>query len=256
MKAFWAIVKRDLRGYFLSPIFYAVATVFLILTGLLFYTNLIVYTQISFSSIQDPYYSETLNLASDFIRPLAANFAVIFLFFIPAITMRSLSEEKRAGTLELMLTYPISDAQVILGKFCAIMITMASLLILTLVCPVLLMIWSTPEPALIASAYLGFLLMVSVFAAAGILASAVTENQIIAALVAFGLNLVLWMAGWLTSSDSGWIHESLNHVSIINHFEPLIKGVVSITDLVYFLTVTILFLFLTGQVLESKKWRG
>ncbi|MBN1878849.1 ABC transporter permease subunit [bacterium] len=256
MKAFWAIVNRDLRGYFLSPIFYAVATVFLLLTGLLFYSNLVVYTQISFSSMQNPYFSETLNLAADFIRPLAANFAVIFLFFIPAITMRSFSEEKRAGTLELMLTYPVSDFQVILGKFAAVLITMSFLLILTLIYPGLLFAWSTPEPALIASTYLGFLMMVSIFTAAGILASSATENQIIAALVAFGLNLVLWMAGWLSPQDGGLLHQILDHLSIINHFEPLIKGVVALTDLVYFFSMTIFFLFLTGQVLESKKWRG
>lgn len=256
MKALWAIVKRDLKSYFLSPIFYAVATVFLVLTGFLFISNLIVYNQISFSSMQNPYLAQNLNLAADFIRPLGANFAVIFLFFIPAITMRSFSEEKRSGTLELMLTYPVTDFQVILGKFLAVLITMVLMLILTLVYPGLLFLWSGPEPAVVASTYLGFLMMISVFSAAGILASSTTENQIIAALVSFGFNLTLWMIGWISPADGGWLNKTLEHCSIVTHFEPLIKGVVAIPDLVYFVTVTVFFLFLTGQVLESKKWRG
>lgn len=256
MKALRAIVKRDLKGYFLSPIFYAVATVFLVLTGYLFISNLIVYNQISFSSMQNPYLAENLNLSNDFIRPLGANFAVFFLFFIPAITMRSFSEEKRSGTLELMLTYPVTDFQVILGKFLAVIITMVMMLIPTLLYPALLYLWSTPETAVIASTYLGLLMMIAVFAAAGIFASSTTENQIIAALVAFGFNLTLWMIGWLSPMDGGWLDNTLDHCSVVSHFEPLIKGVIAIPDLVYFITVTIFFLFLTGQVLESKKWRG
>ena len=155
-----------------------------------------------------------------------------------------------------MLTYPVTDFQVILGKFLAVIITMVMMLIPTLLYPALLYLWSTPETAVIASTYLGLLMMIAVFAAAGIFASSTTENQIIAALVAFGFNLTLWMIGWLSPMDGGWLDNTLDHCSVVSHFEPLIKGVIAIPDLVYFITVTIFFLFLTGQVLESKKWRG
>lgn len=256
MRMIWSIVKRDLKGYFLSPIVYAIATVFLILTGFLFYSNVVVYMQLSFSTLQNPYWSHPLNLTVDFLQPLAANFAVIFLFFIPVMTMRSFSEEKRSGTLELMTTYPVGNSQIVIGKYLAVFITIGFMLLLTLIYPAFLYIWSSPETSLVISTYAGFLGMVSVFAAAGIFASATTENQIIAALIAFGLNLLLWMAGWISPSPEGLLHDILNHVSILTHFEPLIKGLISVPAIVYFITMTLFFLFMTGQVLESRKWRG
>lgn len=256
MRILWSIIKRDLKGYFLSPIIYAITTVFLILTGFLFYSNLVVYMQISFSTMQNPYWSYPLNLTTDFLQPLAGNFAVIFLFLIPVITMRSFSEEKRSGTLELMSTYPISNGQIILGKYLAALITVSFILLLTLIYPLFLYVWSSPETAIVISMYSGFLGMISVFAAVGLFASATTDNQIIAALVAFALNLLLWMIGWISPSPEGLLHNVLEHLSLLTHFEPLIKGLISIPAIVYFVTLTALFLFLTGQALESKKWRG
>ncbi|HPQ39979.1 MAG TPA: ABC transporter permease subunit [bacterium] len=256
MNAYLAIVRRDLAGYFLSPVFYTLGTVFLLLTGLLFFSNLLFYTEISFSVMQNPYVSQTLNLASDFIRPMGAQFAVILLFVIPAVTMRSFSEEKRSGTLELMMTYPVSDTPVVLAKFSSSLLTMGSLFLATCIYPGLLFIWSTPEPAPVLAAYLGLLCMTSLFTAIGVFASATTDNQIVAALVAFGLNLVFWMISWASPVDSGMLHDVLQYLSVVEHFEPMIKGVIRLTDIVYFISVTGFFLFLTGQVLESKKWRG
>ncbi len=256
MRILWSIIKRDLKGYFLSPIIYAITTVFLILTGFLFYSNLVVYMRISFSTMQNPYWSYALNLTTDFLQPLAGNFAVIFLFLIPVITMRSFSEEKRSGTLELMSTYPVGNGQIILGKYLAAMITISLILILTLIYPLFLYLWSSPETALVISTYFGFLGLVSIFVAAGIFASATTDNQIIAALVGFALNLLLWMIGWISPSPEGSLHDVLEHLSVLTHFEPLIKGIISLPAIAYFVTMTALFLFLTGQALESKKWRG
>jgi len=215
VKPFFSIVRRDLKGYFLSPVIYAMATVFLLLTGLLFFSNLIVYTEISFSISQNPYISQTLNLANDFLRPLIAQFAVILLFF-----------------------------------------TMSSILLLTLIYPAMLFLWGSPELAPVVSIYLGLLGMISLFTAIGVFASSMTENQIISILVAFGLNLVFWMIGWTSPGNSGLLHDVLQYLSIIEHFEPMIKGIIRVSDIVYFITTTLFFLFLTGQVLESRKWRG
>ncbi|MCD4652753.1 ABC transporter permease subunit [bacterium] len=256
MKAYWSIVRRDLKGYFLSPVVYAMATVFLLLTGLLFFSNLIVYTEISFSISENPYISQSLNLTSDFLQPLIAQFAVILLFFIPAITMRTFSEEKRSGTLELLLTYPVTNHQAILGKFTASLLTMGSILLLTIIYPAILFLWSSPELAPILSIYLGLLGMISLFTAIGVFASSMTENQIIAVLIAFGLNLVFWMIGWTSPVNNGLLHDTLQYLSIIDHFEPMIKGIIKLSDITYFITTTIFFLFLTGQVLNSSKWRG
>lgn len=256
MKVFWTIVKRDLTGFFMSPVFYAMATIFLILTGLLFFSNILVYQQISFSVSQSPYVSQSLTIANDFFRPFAAQFAVILLFFMPILTMRSFSEEKRNGTLELLLTYPVSDIQAISGKFCAVCLAMIAILSITLIYPIMLIMWSEPELGPIVTCYVGVLGIVAMFAAIGVFASAMTENQIVAALLAFGLNLVFWMIGWASPESSGLLHDTLTHLSLITHFEPMIKGIFRLTDIVYFFTGTLLFLFLTGQVLESRKWRG
>jgi len=256
MREYISIVRRDLKGYFLSPVIYAMGTVFLLLTGLLFFSNLIVYSEASFSISQNPYISQTLNLANDFLKPLIAQFAVILLFFIPALTMRTFSEEKRSGTLELMLTYPVTNRQVILGKYTASMLTMSSILLLTLIYPLMLFLWASPELAPVLSIYLGLIGMISLFTAIGIFASSMTENQIISILVAFGLNLVFWMIGWTSPTNNGLLHDILQYLSIIEHFEPMIKGLIRLSDVTYFITMTLFFLFITGQVLESRKWRG
>lgn len=256
MRAYWAIVRRDLAGYFLSPVFYTLGTVFLLLTGLLFFSNLLYYTEISFSLMQNPYVSQMLNLSNDFIRPMGAQFAVMLLFIIPAVTMRSFSEEKRSGTLELMMTYPVSDTPVVLAKFSSSFLTVGFLIIMTCVYPVFLYLWGSPELAPILTAYLGMLFMAAHFTAIGVFASATTENQIVAALIAFGLNLIFWMISWASPTESGVLHNVLNYLSIVEHYEPMIKGIIKLTDILYFISVPGFFLYLTGQVLESKKWRG
>ncbi len=256
MKAAWLIFRRDFSSYFVSPIAYVVLATFLVVTGIFFYSNVVWYYQASFSMFQNPYMTKSLNLTDDFIRPLFANIAVILLFLVPTLTMRSFSEEKRSRTLDLLLSYPVTDTQIVIGKFFAALVFFLLCLALTVSYPIFLFIVGSPEINTILSAYLGVFLMGAVFIAFGVFTSSTTENQIIASLMAFGLNLTLWIVGWISPSGEGLLSEVLKYLSMLEHFDPMTKGVLNSRDIVYFLSLCVLFLFFTDRVLISKKWRG
>ncbi len=255
MNGSWIIFKRDLTSFFVSPIAYVVTAIFLIITGILFFSNVLWYVEVSFRSMQNPYMVQNLNFANDFIRPLFVNISVILLFLTPALTMRTFSEEKRNGTYELLMTYPVRDAEVVIGKFMASFVFFVLMVILTFSFPAFLYIVGSPELGPILSAYLGFLLLGFVFISFGVFASALTENQIIAALTAFGFNLGLWIIGWLSPSNEGILSQILKYLSVVEHYDPLTKGVLNSSDLIYFLSVCGMCLFLTHRVLMSHKWR-
>jgi gliding motility-associated transport system permease protein len=256
MKVFWHIFKREFSSFFVSPVAYVVMAVFLVIIGILFYANTLWYYQTSFSMYQDPYMSQGINITDDLIRPLFANISVILMFMIPALTMRLFSEEKRSGTIELLLTYPVRDTEVILGKCLATLAFFVVILAVTLVFPIFLFVVSEPEIGPILTAYLGCFLLGATFIAIGTFASATTENQIIAALLAFGMNLTFWIIGWISTTGGGMLTTILEYFSIINHYDPLTQGILNSKDIIYFISVCGLFVFLTNRVLLSKKWRG
>lgn len=256
MNRFAMIYKRELSSFFISPIAYIVMAVFMVVTGMIFYSNVSFYAQASAMSLQDPRFGQ-LNLGEDFIRPLFDNICVILLFMVPALTMRLFSEEKRSGTIELLMSYPIRDTEIIMGKFVACLSFLVIMTFLTSCYPIFLYFTGDPELGPFLSASLGFFLMGSVFISIGLFASAMTENQIIAALVAFGLNLVLWIVGWTGGGQDGSITSKiLEYVSIVEHYGPLAQGIINSQDIVYFLSMCALFLFLTNRVLLSRKLRG
>ncbi len=256
MKAAWVIFRREVSAYFVSPIAYVVMGVFFIISGLLFWSMYQWYVMNSFGSLQDPYFTGTLNLASDLVRPIFANISVILLFLIPALTMRTFAEEKRSRTLELLLTYPVRDIDVILGKYFATLFFFGIMTALTLVYPLLIFLSGSPEIGPIISSYVGFFLLGATFIAIGVFASSTTENQIVAAIIGFGGNLFFWIIGWMTPANNGLTAKILQNLSIIDHYDSLTRGILSIKDISYFILLTILFLFLTSRVLQSKKWRS
>ena len=256
MKVLWHLIKKELSAFFVSPVAYVVTAIFLIVTGILFYSNVVWYADASFRSLQNPYFVQSLNLTDDFIRPLFGNISVILLFLIPALTMRTFSEEKKSGTIELLLTYPIRDNQAIYGKYFATVLFFLFMMLLTLTYPIFMLQTGEPEIGPLLTAYAGYFLMGSAFIAAGVFASSTTENQIIAALLAFGINLTLWIIGWISPSGGGTLTKVLEYLSIIEHYDPLTKGILNTRNIVYFVSLNAFFLFLTSRVLVSKKWRG
>ena len=256
MTGFWSIFRRELGAYFVSPVAYVVSAVFMILASLLFYTNVDWYYRTAMGAFQNPYFAQSLNLIEDFVRPLFANLSVILLFIVPSLTMRSFSEEKRSGTFELLLSYPVSDTSIVLGKYFASVAFFAFMTLLTFVYPIFLFWVSDPELGPILTSYLGYFLMGATFIATGLFSSSTTESQIIAALLAFGFNLTFWIVGWVSPVGGGDLSTVLQYLSIVEHFDPLTKGILNSKDIIYFLSAITLFLFLTNRVLLSKKWRG
>jgi len=175
---------------------------------------------------------------------------------VPLLTMRLFSEEKKSGTIELLLTYPVTDMEVLLGKFLACMAVFTIMIALTVLYPILIIAFGQPEAGPIITGYIGLFFVGASFVSLGIFASSLTENQIIAATVAFGLLLLFWMISFSASLAGPIVGDILSYISMTTHLEGFAKGVIDTEDVVYYLIFITLFLFLTLRILESKKWRG
>ncbi|HPD25988.1 MAG TPA: ABC transporter permease subunit [Candidatus Marinimicrobia bacterium] len=250
-----AIYKRDLKGYFFSPIAYVVIGLFLLVNGIFFYVLLSSFLEYSYAvMIQRQGYPINVNLLM--IRPFFQNMSVIVLFVIPMITMRSFSEEKKSGTMELLLTSPVTNWQLILGKFLASFTLYFVMVMVTFLFMVFLFIWGNPSLVPILISYLGILLMGLVLVALGNFISSLTENQIVAAVGTFGATMFLWVIGFAGDFAGKVFGEIFKYLSIVNHFDDFSKGVFDTNHLVYYLSLTFLMLFFTYQSIESSKWRG
>jgi len=256
MRNVWAICKREIKSYFYSPIAYVVIVMFGVIAGWFFFTSMSFYSLLSFQSMQNPYIRYQLNLTEMVIRPMFGNISIIMLLMLPVVTMRLFSEEKKTGTIELLLTYPVSDLQALLGKYIAALCVFLVMLLFTIVYAFLMAWFGTPESGPLITAYIGLLLMGASFIALGLFASSLTENQIVAAIIAFGALLLFWVVGWAASITHGTFADLLRFISITDHFDNFAKGVLDTSDLVYYATFIIFFLFLTLRVLDSKRWRG
>lgn len=250
------IFKKELRAYFYSPIAYTVIVIFLVISGYFFSAIVGVYSLYSFQAMQRPGLASGLNITEGIINPLFGNMAVFILLIMPILTMRLFSEEKRMGTFELLMTYPIRDVEVVLGKFLAGISVFAVMLLLTFLYPVLIAWVGNPEIKPFLSAYLGLFLMGSAFIALGVLISTLTENQIIAAVISFGTLLIFWVIGFSADNVGPTFGSILRHISIIEHFQNFARGLIDTKDVIYYLNFIIFFLFLTLRSLESNKWRS
>jgi ABC-2 type transport system permease protein len=190
------------------------------------------------------------------IRPLLGNASVVALFVLPMITMRSYSEEKRTGTIELLLTSPLTDVQIILGKFLGALALYAAMLLVTLVYIGILFWYGTPEWRPIAVGYLGLLLMGASFISIGLLISSFTKNQIVAVMITFAVLLILWVINWLGTLGGPRTQEIISYLSITEHFEDFSKGVIDTKHLVYYLSFITFGLYLTTRSMDSERWRG
>ena len=255
MKA-WAIFRKELKLYFSSPIAYAVLAIFSLIAGWFFANVFVYYARVSMQAAMNPMMGRDLSIIDGLFRPLFQNMSVIMLLMMPILTMRLFSEEKKSGTIELLLTYPLRDGEVLLGKYLAALTVFAAMLALTLTYPALVA-WVTPvEWGPLATGYLGLLLQGAAFIAIGILISSLTENQIVAAVSTFGILLIFWVISWASDTAGGTWGRILSHLSLTEHFDSFSKGVIDTKDLIYYLNLIILSLFLTLRSLDSKRWRG
>lgn len=254
--SFTAVLRKELAVYFATPIFYITGFFFLLLGGYFFYSNTVYYSLISFQAAQNLQMTGYLNPLQMVFRPLFATLAVVLLLLVPLLTMRLLAEEKRAGTAELLFTYPLTDWAIILGKFLAALFTYVIFLGFTVVYALAFSALGRLDWAALASCYLGMLLLGGACLALGLFASSLTENQIIAAVTGFALLLLFWIIGWQQELGSpGW-GGFFGALSLMDHFDNLIRGVIDTRDLVYYLSFIYFFLFLTKRQLESRRWRA
>jgi len=231
------IASKEFRSHLTSPTAYIVTFVFLLLTGTFFSTYLTGtgYTDTSIRGFLDP-----------------GN--LLLLLFAAILTMRLLAEEKKLGTWELLLTAPVRDTEIVLGKYLGSLGVLLVMLALTLYYPLLLIWFGDPDIGPIVTSYLGLILLGSSALAIGLFASSVTSNQIVAAVVAGGILFALWFVGLATGLVPETVGDLLAYVSLMGHFADFTRGIIDTRAIIYYLSITAMFLFLTVRSIETGRW--
>jgi ABC-2 type transport system permease protein len=254
MRNVWIIFRKELRSYFVSPVAYLLLAMFAVIFGFFFWNILSFFiregTEAMMSGQMFP-----MNLNERVIRPLLSNISVVGLFLIPMITMRLFAEEKRTGTIELLATSPVSDVQVILGKWTAAVVLYGGMLLLSALNFLFLFKYGRPDWKPLAIGYLGLLLQAGALLAIGTFISTLTKNQIIAGAVTFAVCLLLWILEWVTGFDTAAWARVMAYMSVITHFESFAKGLLDSKDVIFYVTLIFFGLFLTARSMESLRWR-
>jgi ABC-2 type transport system permease protein len=255
MRNVWIIFTKELRSYFVSPIAYLLLTMFAVIFGFFFWNSIgyFVYVGIEQQMRGEPM---PMNVNEQIIRPLLSNVSVIGLFLIPMITMRLFAEEKRSGTIELLTTSPISDLEVILGKWLAAVALYICMLLFTALNFAFLFRYGNPDWKPLLIGYLGLLLQAGCLLAIGTFISTLTKNQIIAGAATFGVCLMLWIFEWVSGYDTSTWAKVLSYMSVTTHFESFARGVLDLKDFVYYATLILIGLFFTARSMESLRWRS
>ncbi|MGE0448225.1 MAG: ABC transporter permease subunit [Vicinamibacterales bacterium] len=250
-----AIAHKELRSYFASPIAYVVIGLFALLYGY-FYAVMLQYFVRAGMNMTPMMGQQALNINQDMLRPVLQNVTVLLLFVLPAMTMRTYSEERRSGTIELLLTSPVTDWQVVLGKYLGAMTLYLVMLSVTLIHLAVLFVYGSPEVKPLFAAYLGLLLLGGTFLSVGLFISTLTTNQIVSYIVTFSVFLLLWVINWFGSFSSGMLADFTSYLSIVEHFDDFSKGVIDTTHIIYYLSMITFGLFLTAKSVDSERWRG
>jgi len=237
MKSMLTIAWKEIRTYFSSPMAYVVSAVFLAITGYLFVR-----------SVSSPFPEAS-------VRGWMLDGTILFVLWSPVLTMRLLSEEQKMGTLELLMTSPVHDYAIVLGKFLAAFVILAVTISMTLFYTIFLFFFGQPDIGPMLAAYLGLMLYGAATLSIGVLASSLTSNQIIAAVIGFGILLLLTLLEQAADVTSGQTAYVLQQLSLTGHFLNFAQGVIDTNSVVYYLSTVLVFLFLAVRNLESRRWR-
>jgi ABC-2 type transport system permease protein len=255
MRNILTICGKEMRSYFTSPIAYLLMALFGLIFGFFFYSAT-AYFVIAGLRAQAGGQQQPMSINEYVIAPLMGNASVVGLFLIPLISMRLFAEEKRTGTIELLMTSPVGDWEIILGKWLGAMTMYLCILAVSAINVALLFAWGIPDWRPILTGYLGLLLQGGTVLAIGIFISTLTKNQIIAGAATFSVCLLLWVLSWVSSyNDAPWA-AAVAYCSILTHFEPFSKGIIDTKDLVFYISAIFLGLFLTSRSLDSLRWRA
>jgi ABC-2 type transport system permease protein len=257
-----AIVQKEWRHYFGSPIAWVALFVWTILFGFFFNFAFSFYLQYSMQTAQQAMEygggGMKMSLTDMLIRPVLQNMAVVALFVLPMLTMRLLAEEKRQGTIELLATSPITDWEIVLGKFLGALGLYALMILAGIINVALLWAYapSPPEWKVALAGALALFLVGASFISLGLFLSTLTRNQIIAGALGFCLALIFWILSWFETPTADATMKVIAYLGITNHMEDMAKGVIDTKDVVFYLSFIAFGLFLTQQALESQRWRA
>jgi ABC-2 type transport system permease protein len=251
------IAGKELQGYFVQPVAYVVLTVFLLLAGWFFFALLRQFDEMVqlIQMMGQQQQLQTMNLNTRVIDPLLHDLSIVLVIVMPALTMRVFAEEKRTGTYELLLTAPVRTGEIVAGKFIAAACFTLIMIGLAWIFPLIFIAFGNPEVGVMFAGYLSLTLLALSFVAVGLFTSSLTQNQIIAAISSFGLLILLYVISWPAEAGGGVVWALLKYVSLPDHFSTMVRGVIDTSDLVFFLSVIILALFLTQRSVESARWR-
>ncbi len=248
------IAAKELRSYFVSPVAWVMMGLFAFIFGYFFIRYLDWFVQQSMGGQMGQ--MQPMNVNDRMIRPLLSNASVLILFLLPMVTMRTYSEEKRSGTIELLLTSPVTDFEIIMGKFLGTVGLFAALLGVTLIYIGVLFVYGSPEWKPLVAGYLGLLLMGSCFISMGLFISSTTKNQMVAGAATFVVALLFWIINWMAESSGPTASAILSYLSITEHFDDFARGIIDTKHLVFYLSFISFGLFLTLKSVDSERWRG
>ncbi len=227
-------MQKDLTQYFASPMGYLVLTVYFLVGGFFFWLI-------------------AIQSRSATMTPVFQNTVILLLFITPMITMRLWSEEEKSGTAELLCTSPLSLWDIVLAKYFAAMAFFGAMLLSTIIYLVIMLASGNPDLGPVTANYIGYILAAGAFFSLGLFASTLSENQIVSAVIAYGILLMLWVIGAAGANVQGPLGDFLKYISVFEHLDDFFKGVVDLTHVFYFLSIIFLGLFLSVKVLESKR---
>jgi gliding motility-associated transport system permease protein len=251
MRSIYAIYRKEMGHYFVSPVAYVVVSLFLLLSA--FFYNLYLRDVVEQSFGMPPEF----DAPSQLLRAFLGLLALLALFFMPMVTMGLFAEERKRGTMELLMTSPIREVDIVLGKFLASLTLFAVMLLPTASYVVYAWLHTDPVPPLriVLAGYLGILLFGGCLLALGSFLSSLTENQIIAAALTFGAFLLLWALDFGSRSAESVLGQTMQYLSVINHYEDFTRGIIDTSGLVYYLSFIAFFVFLTVRSIDSLRWR-
>ncbi|MFC1554105.1 ABC transporter permease [candidate division KSB1 bacterium] len=256
-----AIYKREIKSFFVSPIAYGVIAGFLVMSGFFFYITLTQFLDVTYRSTMEAQAAQQLppplNVNVMVIPSLFTYFAMIILLMNSLITMKLFAEEKKMMTIELLFTSPITSLQTVLGKFFAGFTLFMIMLLPTISYFLIMDIYGDPELTPIFTGYIGLILLGGVFIAIGIMASSLTENQLVSVAISLSISVLFWISSWpVNLMGTSFLSSIFNYLSLQNHLIDFIGGIINTRDIIYFVSLIVFAIYITYRSLESMRWRS
>jgi len=255
MKGVWIITKKELKSFLYSPSAYTLSAFFLLISGFFFYNILAWANDQTMRATRSGYGMNQININKMLFEPFFNNMTIILMFLLPLLTMRLFADEKKMRTEELLLASPVRLSAIIIGKYLAALAIYTLILLLTATYAIFIFVYGNPELAPLLTAYLGLFLLGAVFIAIGLCASALSENQAVAAVISFSVIILTWVISWVGEGAPGAWKGILTYLSFFSHFQNLVGGVIDTQDIIYYLTFIFLGLYLCRVIFEFRKWR-